>query len=273
MRKGQGRLARESMRIVRSVPVMQSLAGQWKRAGVRVALVPTMGFLHEGHLSLIRRARRLAGARGKVVASIYVNPTQFGPREDFSKYPRDFARDARLCRKEQVDVIFAPDTAQMYPGGEGAFSTFVSEETLSRGMEGASRPGHFRGVTTVVAKLFNIVQPAFAVFGAKDFQQAAIVERMVRDLNFPLKLVVAPTTREADGLALSSRNKYLDSNLRRQAVVLWLAIERARAAISKSKSRPLRAAAMKRELKKFIERQPDARVDYIEFFDPRTLSP
>ena len=161
--------------------------------------------------------------------SIYVNPTQFGPKEDFSRYPRDLRRDAGLCREAGVDVIFAPDDAQMYPRGEGVgFSTFVVEEALARGMEGKSRPTHFRGVTTVVAKLFNIVQPELAVFGAKDYQQAAVVKRMVRDLNFPLRVVVAPIFREADGLAMSSRNKYLVGDLRVRAPVLWRSLQKAR---------------------------------------------
>ena len=252
---------------------MQRLARSWQRAGVRVGLVPTMGYLHAGHLSLVQRARRLVGRRGKVVVSIYVNPTQFGPQEDFSRYPRDLARDARLCREAGVDVIFAPDDEQMYPrGGAGGFSTFVVEEDLSRGMEGKSRPTHFRGVTTVVAKLFNIVQPDVAVFGAKDYQQAAIVKRMVRDLNFPLKIVVAPILREADGLAMSSRNKYLVGDLRAQALVLRRSLEKARAEVRKS-SRPVPAARLKAELKRFIERAPAARLDYVEFFDPDTLVP
>jgi pantoate--beta-alanine ligase len=208
-----------------------------------------------------------------VVLSIYVNPTQFGPHEDLSRYPRDLARDARLCQEAEVDVIFAPNDQQMYPRGEaGGFSTFVAEETLSRGMEGKSRPTHFRGVTTVVAKLFNIVQPELAVFGAKDFQQAAIVKRMVRDLNFPLKIVVAPIQREADGLAMSSRNKYLVGDLRAQALVLSRTLAKARAAVRKA-SRPLSAARLKAELKRFIEQAPAARVDYVEFFEPDTLVP
>src|SRR5664280_1798144 len=227
------------MRIVRSVAAMERLARSWKRAGVRVGLVPTMGYLHEGHLSLVHRARRLVGPRGKVVVSIYINPTQFGPQEDLSRYPRDLARDTRLCREAGVDVIFAPDDAQMYPrDGAGGFSTFVAEETLSRGMEGQSRPTHFRGVTTVVAKLFNIVQPELAVFGAKDYQQAAVLKRMVRDLNFPLKIVVAPIQREADGLAMSSRNKYLVGDLRAQALVLSRALAKARAAV-RNATRPI----------------------------------
>ena len=252
---------------------MQRLARSWQRAGVRVGLVPTMGYLHAGHISLVHRARALVGRRGQVVLSIYVNPTQFGPHEDLSRYPRDLTRDARLCQEAEVDVIFAPNDQQMYPRGEaGGFSTFVAEETLSRGMEGKSRPTHFRGVTTVVAKLFNIVQPELAVFGAKDFQQAAIVKRMVRDLNFPLKIVVAPIQREADGLAMSSRNKYLVGELRAQALVLSRTLAKARAAVRKA-SRPLSAARLKAELKRFIEQAPAARVDYVEFFEPDTLVP
>ena len=232
-----------------------------------------MGYLHAGHLSLVQRARRLVGKSAKVVVSIYVNPTQFGPNEDFSRYPRDFARDAKLCRQAGVDVIFAPSNEQIYPRNkEGEFSTYVLEEQLSRGMEGASRPTHFRGVTTVVAKLFNIVQPSVAVFGAKDYQQAAIVKRMVRDLNFSLKIEVAPIFREADGLAMSSRNKYLVGDLRRQAVVLFTAIQKVQAAVREN-SRPLQSAKLKSDLKKFIEREPAARLDYVEFFDPHTLTP
>ena len=261
------------MRIVRSVAAMERLARSWKRAGVRVGLVPTMGYLHAGHLGLVQRARRLVGRRGQVVVSIYVNPTQFSPQEDLSRYPRDLARDSRLCREAGVDVIFAPDDQQMYPGGgAGGFSTFVAEETLSRGMEGKSRPTHFRGVTTVVAKLFNIVQPELAVFGAKDYQQAAIVKRMVRDLNFPLKIVVAPIRREADGLAMSSRNKYLTGDLRAQALVLSRSLQMARAGVRQS-SRPIPGSRYKAALKRFIERAPTARVDYVEFFDPDTLVP
>ena len=252
---------------------MQRLARSWQRAGARVGLVPTMGYLHAGHLSLVHRARRLVGPRGQVVVSIYVNPTQFSPQEDLSRYPRDFARDTRLCREADVDAVFAPVDEQMYPrGGVGGFSTFIFEEGLSRGMEGKSRPMHFRGVTTVVAKLFNIVQPELAVFGAKDYQQAAVVKRMVRDLNFPLKIVVAPILREADGLAMSSRNKYLAGELRARALVLRRSLEKAGAEVRKL-SRPIPAARLKAELKRFIERAPSARLDYVEFFDPDTLVP
>jgi len=261
------------MRIIRSVSSMQRLARRWQRQGVRVGLVPTMGYLHEGHLSLVRRARSLAGKLGKVVVSIYVNPTQFGPNEDFSRYPRDFARDTAMCRAAGVDVVFAPSNDQMYPAdGERNFSTYVTEETLSRGMEGVTRPTHFRGVTTIVAKLFNIVQPGWAVFGAKDYQQAAIVRRMVRDLNFPLRIIVAPTLRESDGLAMSSRNKYLAGDLRLQARVLSNSLRKAQALVRESRS-ALGSTALKKELKRFIEREPAARLDYVEFFDPQTLIP
>jgi pantoate--beta-alanine ligase len=259
------------MRIVKTVNTMQRLAKSWQRAGVGVGFVPTMGYLHAGHLSLIQRARRLVGKSGKVVVSIYVNPTQFGPKEDFSRYPRDFARDARLCRQAGVDLIFAPSNSEMYPRNDkGEFSTYVVEEQLSREMEGASRPTHFRGVTTIVAKLFNIVLPTVAVFGAKDYQQAAVVKRMVQDLNFPLKIEVAPIFRETDGLAMSSRNKYLHGDLRRQAVALSRAMQKAQALV---RNRSHKSAMLKADLKQFIEREPAARLDYVEFFNPHSLAP
>src|SRR5690242_2180890 len=200
------------MRIVRKIGPMQRLALDSQRRGGKIGFVPTMGCLHAGHLSLVQHDRDEVGAEGSVVVSIYVNPTQFGANEDFSKYPRDLARDAQLCRQAGVDVIFAPTDAEMYPSGpDRAFSTYVVEERLARVMEGAARPTHFRGVTTVVAKLFNLVRPDVAVFGQKDWQQATIVQRMVRDLDFPIKVMIAPTVREADGLAMSSRNQYLSA--------------------------------------------------------------
>jgi pantoate--beta-alanine ligase len=274
------------MRIISSIAAMQRLAKKWQRAGKRIGFVPTMGYLHAGHLSLVKRARQAAGKSGVVVVSIYVNPTQFGPKEDFSKYPRDLRRDLKLCREAGVDVVFTPSDKEMYPGGTGSrrcesadgprfdkrgYNTYVVEERLSQGMEGASRPTHFRGVTTMVAKLFNLVLPDVAVFGAKDWQQATIIKRMVADLNFPVKIIVAPTLRERDGLAMSSRNKYLVGDLRRQAVVLWHSIQTARAAVKKSKAIP--AAKLKAGLKKLIATKPDARLDYVEFFEPDTLSP
>jgi pantoate--beta-alanine ligase len=252
---------------------MQRLAAQWRRRGVRVGLVPTMGCLHPGHLSLVRVARKHAGPRGRVVVSVYVNPTQFGPKEDFSRYPRDLRRDVQLCRAAGVDVVFCPSDAEMYPGmARGRFSTYVVEENLSRRMEGASRPSHFRGVTTVVAKLFHLVLPDVAVFGAKDWQQAAIVKRMVADLNFPLKLVVAPTVREPDGLAMSSRNQYLTADLRRQAVVLVRSITASRRAVTVAR-RPVPAAKLKARVRQIVGTAPAARLDYVEYFDPETLAP
>ncbi len=174
------------MQIVSSIAAMQRLAKKWQRAGTRIGFVPTMGYLHAGHLSLVKRARQAVGKNSKVVVSIYVNPTQFAPTEDLSKYPRDLKRDLKSLRELGVDVVLTPEDAEMYPNkSANRFSTYVVEEKLSRAMEGASRPTHFRGVTTVVAKLFNIVLPDVAVFGQKDFQQATIIKRMVEDLNFP----------------------------------------------------------------------------------------
>jgi pantoate--beta-alanine ligase len=275
------------MQIVKSVAAMQRLARKWQRAGTRIGFVPTMGYLHAGHLSLVKRTRQAVGKNSKIVVSIYVNPTQFAPTEDLSKYPRDLKRDLKMCRAENVDVVFTPGDGEMYPvldcgdvsplskrrhvGALQDFSTYVVEEKLSQIMEGASRPTHFRGVTTIVAKLFNIVLPDVAVFGKKDFQQAAIVKRMVADLNFPVRIIIAPTLREPDGLAMSSRNKYLTGDLRRQATVLWRAIQAAQTAVKKRKT--ISAATLRADLKKLIESEPDTRLDYVEFFEPETLSP
>jgi pantoate--beta-alanine ligase len=260
-----------SMQIVSSIAAMQRLAKKWQRAGTRIGFVPTMGYLHAGHLSLVKRARQAVGKNGKVVVSIYVNPTQFAPTEDLSKYPRDLKRDLKLCRETGVDVVFTPSDAEMYPNkSENGFSTYVVEEKLSRTMEGASRPTHFRGVTTIVAKLFNIVLPDVAVFGQKDFQQAAVIKRMVADLNFPLKIVVAPTLRERDGLAMSSRNKFLDAEQRAQAVILFHALRAAKVAV---KTKAVSAQRLQADLKEFITAAPSARLDYVEFFDPETLEP
>lgn len=244
---------------------MQRLAREWQQANTPVAFVPTMGYLHRGHFSLIGKARSCVGRKGKVVVSIFVNPSQFGPAEDLSKYPRDLKRDKRLCTEAGTDVLFTPTPQQMYPGG---YSTWVTEETLSKGMEGASRPTHFRGVATVVAKLFQVVMPNFAIFGAKDFQQSAVVRRMVRDLNFPIKIILSPTVREADGLAMSSRNKYLSREQRAQATVLWRALQMAKTRTAKG---TIPSGLLKKELRKLIEAEPEARLDYIEFFHPDTL--
>lgn len=250
---------------------MQRLSKKWQRAGITIGFVPTMGYLHAGHISLVHRARQAVGPGGKVVVSIYVNPTQFSPKEDLSKYPRDLSRDKGLCQEAGVDVFFVPTDAEMYPqAGEASFSTYVVEEKLSTTMEGTSRPTHFRGVTTIVAKLFNIVLPDVSVFGAKDYQQAAVIQRMVRDLNFPVRIIVAPTKRESDGLAMSSRNTYLNPSEREQATVLARALAEARRVVSNSKN-GIAATQLQNRLTHLISAQPSAHLDYIAFFDPDTL--
>jgi pantoate--beta-alanine ligase len=259
------------MRVTESILTMQRIAQRWRREGARIGFVPTMGCLHAGHISLVERARHLAGPRGRVVVSIYVNPTQFGPAEDFSKYPRDLKRDLQLCGAAGADVAFTPDDNEMYPGQlDGRYSTYVIEENLAQHMEGASRPTHFRGVTTIVAKLFNCVLPDWAVFGAKDWQQAAVIRRMTANLNFPVRIVTAPTLREPDGLAMSSRNRYLDAEQRKQATILFRALRAARTAVRQG---PIPAAKLTRQLSKLISSAPAAHLDYIAFFDGEMLTP
>lgn len=226
-----------------------------------------MGALHEGHTQLIDRARQLAGAKGRVVVSIFVNPTQFGPKEDFSRYPRPLAADLNLCAAHGTDLVFHPTPEAMYPAG---YSTFVEETTASQRLCGASRPGHFRGVCTVVSKLFQILRPQAAVFGLKDFQQCAVIRRMVRDLNLPVRIVPVPTVREADGLALSSRNRYLSPEERAQAPVLRAALLQARKAWQQGETRP---AQIRRLIIKTITTMPLARIDYVEVADATTLEP
>jgi pantoate--beta-alanine ligase len=207
------------MRICKTIEDMRAACRAARAGGKRLGFVPTMGALHEGHLSLVRAAR----ACDTVAASIFVNPTQFGPNEDLAKYPRRFERDREMLEKEGVKLLFAPSVEEMYP--EGAV-TWVTVEGLSGKLDGRSRPGHFRGVTTVVAKLFHIVEPDAAFFGQKDAAQLAIIRRMVRDLNFPVEIIACPIVREADGLAMSSRNAYLDPQQRQQALVLHRALRR-----------------------------------------------
>jgi pantoate--beta-alanine ligase len=260
------------MRIVTTVSAMQRMALGWRREGKTVGFVPTMGYLHEGHLSLVKKARQIVKPDGVVVVSIFVNPAQFSPTEDLSNYPRDLQRDKDLCKDASVDVLFVPDGEQMYPSTNTTFSTWVVEESVSKGMEGTSRPTHFRGVTTIVAKLFNLVLPDVAIFGAKDYQQAAVIQKMVQDLNFSVKIVVAPTVREKDNLAMSSRNKYLSPEERAQAPVIYRAIQKAKETLKKTPG-SVSAAKLKEELTHFIETQPAAKVDYIQFFDPLSLDP
>ena len=223
-----------------------------------------MGALHEGHLALIRRARVLAGGEGTVTVSIFVNPTQFGPKEDFSRYPRPIKEDAALCREAGVDLLFTPTAEAMYAPDH---STWVDEGLLSGVLCGASRPGHFRGVCTVVSKLFNILGPDIAVFGKKDAQQLAIVRRMVRDLNFPVKIVGLDTVRESDGLALSSRNRYLTPEEREQAPILRQALLSARKAWSEGCT----PAKLRQRVVSAIEKAPLTAIDYVEVCDAETL--
>jgi len=223
-----------------------------------------MGYLHEGHLSLVRTARSRCDF---LVVSIFVNPAQFGPNEDLAKYPRDMERDSLLCRQEGVDLLFCPPANSMYAPDH---STCVSEDALSAGLCGASRPTHFRGVTTVVAKLFNIVQPDLAVFGQKDAQQTRIIKRMVRDLNFPVEIVVAPTVREEDGLAMSSRNAYLTAEERRQAPHIYRALCSVRALCGQGEDR---VAVLEAEVRRLLSETVGGTVDYVAFVDDATLVP
>jgi pantoate--beta-alanine ligase len=257
-------LENKVVKIIETVSAMQAWSRAARAAGRRVGFVPTMGYLHEGHLSLMREAKRRADL---CVVSIYVNPTQFGPKEDFSKYPRDFDRDRKLCESVGVDVIFAPTNEEMYPAG--AATTWVEETAVSERWEGTSRPGHFRGVCTVVAKLFNCVLPDVACFGQKDAQQCAVLQRMVRDLNFPLEFIVCPTVREPDGLAMSSRNVYLSPAERQEALALKQALELARRELAAGRTIDEVSAAMTA----LISSKPSARIDYTAFVDSETLLP
>ena len=234
-------------------------------AGRPLVLVPTMGALHAGHTSLFDQARNLAGSGGTVVATLFVNPAQFGPKEDLSRYPRPFEQDRHLCKKHGVDILFAPQDGEMYPPG---FSSWTDETSVSRGLCGGSRPGHFRGVCTVVLKLFHICQPTDAVFGRKDLQQCAVIGRMVRDLNVPVRLVFGSTVREPDGLALSSRNAYLSPAERRLAPGLYAALLSARQAV---RSGERRAGLLLEELKKRIQAIEGARLDYATIVNRNTL--
>ncbi len=243
---------------------MQDAVLQWRSGKKRIGLVPTMGWLHEGHLSLIRCCRDLADV---VVVSVYVNPMQFAPQEDFASYPRDLERDAILAEEAGADVIFAPADQEMYPRD---FSSLVQVKKLTERMCGISRPTHFQGVTTVVAKLFHIVQPDVAVFGAKDYQQAAVIKRMVRDLNFPVQIELAPIVREANGLAMSSRNKNLSQEEKAEALILYQSLRFAESLI---RSGERKAADIKLAMQEMIESMDKSRIDYIEVVDPDSLEP
>lgn len=252
------------MHIFKTIDDMRGWISAQKAQGKKIAFVPTMGALHEGHLSLLREGRKRGDA---LVLSIYVNPTQFGPTEDLERYPRDLAGDLAKARACGVDAVFLPSDAVMYPAGA---STFVTVEGLSRKLCGHSRPTHFRGVTTVVAKLFHIVEPDAAIFGEKDFQQLAIIRRMTRDLDLPVEIVGAPIVREEDGVAMSSRNAYLSDEERTAARSLAQALERAGELIAEGASDPQAIVATARET---IEATGRARIDYVELVDPETLEP
>ncbi len=252
------------MKIITSPEDMQKTALALKRAGKSIGLVPTMGFLHEGHMSLVKLARKQADV---VVLSIFVNPTQFGPNEDFSQYPRDLERDQSQCATAGVDIIFNPAPEAMYPAG---YSVYVEEHALSKGLCGVSRPIHFRGVLTVVAKLFNLVLPDLAVFGQKDAQQARLLQQMAHDLNFPIKIVLAPIIRENNGLAKSSRNTYLSPTERQEALGLHQALKTARRLYREGERDALRIVAA---MQSFIAQIPSARMDYISIVDRNTLQP
>jgi len=251
------------MEIIEGVEAIRAASRAAKAAGAMVSLVPTMGYLHRGHLELVRRGRELASY---CVVSIFVNPTQFGPSEDLAKYPRDLARDVDLCREAGVDAVFAPPAAEMYPDG---FQTYVTVDELSQPLCGARRPGHFRGVATVVAKLFHAVEPDIALFGTKDYQQLQVIQRMVQDLNMAVRIEAVPTVREPDGLALSSRNVYLKGEDRERALALSRALQKAEDLVAGGE---VRAASVLSAVAGILE-DAEVRVDYAELRHPETLTP
>jgi pantoate--beta-alanine ligase len=247
------------MQLIRALPELRKHLVTLPRP---LGLVPTMGFLHEGHLALVRRAR---GECASVGVSIFVNPAQFGPQEDLARYPRDLERDLRMLEEAGTDVVWAPETGEVYPPG---YQTFVTVEQISAPLEGAARPGHFRGVATVVAKLFNAFTPDRAYFGQKDAQQVAVIRQMARDLNFPPEIVICPTVRESDGLATSSRNTYLDPQERRAAVVLYRVLSAAQIAYQRGERD---AENLRREMRNRLVAEPLAQMEYISVADPDTL--
>lgn len=256
------------MDIIRDPMEFQKRAWQWRCDGITTALVPTMGYFHAGHLRLMDAARERAGVSGKVMVSLFVNPTQFGPKEDLSAYPRDFERDSRLAESRGVDVLFAPEPSAMYAPDA---ATWVEVPALGKGLCGVSRPTHFRGVATVVAKLLLLAMPRVAVFGQKDWQQLAIIRRMVRDLNMPVEIVGQPIVREADGLAMSSRNVYLTPEERAQAPAIYAGLLKAREAVQAGETS---VANIKAAFAAHIAaHMPKARIDYAELAHPDSLEP
>ena len=252
------------MIIIKQINKLRDELAIRRKAGKRIGLVPTMGYFHEGHLSLMDYARKKSDV---VVVSLFVNPAQFGPDEDLECYPRDFKRDEQMAKERGVDIIFYPDKDEMYPD---PFFTYVITEELSKVLCGSSRPIHFRGVTTIVAKLFNIVQPDIAVFGRKDAQQAIIIKKMVEDLNFPVEVVIAPIVRDADGLAMSSRNTYLSHEERKQAPIIYQALQKAVEMVQRGE---LDAGSVEYSIRQQIETASLARIEYIKIVRERDLSP
>jgi pantoate--beta-alanine ligase len=250
------------MKEIRKIKEMTAFSQRVKTFGKTIGFVPTMGALHEGHLSLVTEARRKSEV---VVVSIFVNPIQFGPKEDYQRYPRNLVRDKKLLKEVGTDVVFVPDVQEMFPEG---FKTYVEVEELSKVMCGKSRPTHFKGVTTVVAKLFNIVLPDYAFFGEKDYQQQVIIKQMVKDLNFPVEIITLPTVREFDGLAMSSRNAYLSEKERKIAPILYQALTLAKEEIKKGVRDPQKVI---RKMRTLIAQEPAVRLDYITLVHPETL--
>ncbi len=253
------------MQVIETVQAMRALSREWRARGERIGFVPTMGALHQGHASLVRASR---GECARTVVSVFVNPTQFGPGEDFGRYPRTWDADCRMLAAEGVDAVFRPAVAEVYPAGH---ATFVDQAGPALVLEGVHRPGHFRGVLTVVLKLFTAVEPDLAYFGAKDYQQTVVVSRMAQDLALPLSVRVCPTVREPDGLAMSSRNRFLSAEARRRALCLWEALRGVRAAVEAGVSDPVALAAGMVETLRL--RAPEARIDYSVVVHPRTLEP
>jgi pantoate--beta-alanine ligase len=248
--------------IIETVKEMQDKAEELRLSGKKIGLFPTLGFLHEGHLELIRKGRKKADV---LVMSLFVNPTQFGPNEDLDKYPRDIEGDIKKAQDEGVDIVFMPSPEEMYPDG---FLSSVKVNKITGFLCGKSRPGHFEGVTTVVAKLFNIIKPHFAMFGQKDFQQLAVIKRMVKDLNMDVEIVEVPTVRETDGLAMSSRNKYLNPEERRSALCIKKSIDMA---VKMAEEGELSSERIKDSIKELITSFPYTNIDYINICDPETL--
>lgn len=255
------------MRVVSHIDELKKEIRDARAAGKSIGLVPTMGYLHEGHLTLMRRAR---AEQGFVIVTLFVNPLQFGPQEDYAVYPRDLVRDCKLADSTGIDILFTPAVDEMYPEGNGSILTFVEVEKITNSLCGASRPGHFRGVATVVAKLFNIAEADVAYFGQKDAQQVAVIRRMVSDLNMNVKIVAVPIVREVDGLAMSSRNQYLNPQERQAALVLSKALARAKEMLNGGERG---AAVIACEILQLIGQEPMAAVEYVSIVDPLTLEP